>query len=123
MLTQRHVIIISRSLAAFTITVGGAFCLVSWWYIKFRLDEEIKVIPLMLLFTLHLGALTGLQASVGGILGMIVFNVLSLIAPIYLNVPFSPGYWICSLYIMLICAELLLLIFCLIKRKSSISTD
>ncbi len=90
---------------------------------KFRLDEDIAAIPLMLLFTLHLGTLTGLQASVGGILGMIVFTVLSLIAPIYLNVPFDPGYWMRLLYIMLICAELLLLILCLIKRRSSISID
>lgn len=121
---QRNILIFSRVLAGFIIIIGGSFCLTSWWYVRFKLGEEMTVIPVILLLTLHLiGAISGFRASVGGILGMIILTVLALIAPTCLNVPFRPSLSICLLYIVIIFAQLVLIIFCLANRRRSIAVN
>jgi hypothetical protein len=46
----------------------------------------------------------------GGILCMIVFTALSLIAPFFLNIPINPCLWLQFLYLVLIAAQIVLLI-------------
>lgn len=123
MLNQRHVKIISRIFAVFMIVLGG-FWLVSSWHFQSNQDIGIYVIPLLVLLCLHLiGAFAGFLSGVGGISGMIVFTVLSLIAPSFLNIPFRPGYYLNLFYFVFIGAQIVLLIFCMVVRSRSVSMN
>jgi heme/copper-type cytochrome/quinol oxidase subunit 4 len=124
MLTKRYITIFSRIFAGLLIALGTSLWLISWWYAEVRLGEELNAPLIIVLLTLHLiGALGGFRATVIGILIMIILTVLSLIAPVYLNIPFRPASWINFLYIMLICAQIVLLFFCFIKKERSDSMN
>ena len=121
---KRNIVIFSRILASLIIIIGGSFWLTSWWYVRFRLGEEMAVLPVIILLILHsIGAISGFRASVDGILCMIIFTVLALIAPTYLNVPFGPTFSIYLLYFGIIFAEFLLIAFCLANRRRPISKN
>jgi uncharacterized membrane protein YfcA len=120
MLNQRHVKILSRIFALLMITLGG-FWLFSSWHFQSSQDTEILVLLLLVLLCLHLiGAFAGFLSGVGGIFGMIVFTVLSLFAPSFLNIPFRPGYYLNFLYFVFISAQIVLFILCIVVRSRSV---
>lgn len=116
MSSKRSFIISSRVFVGLIIALGG-FYFVLWCEV---LNKGLKIptIVFLVLLSLHLiGALSAMRITLGGILTMIFFTVLSLIALYYLKFPLYPPRWLNLLYLILICAQLVMLGFYLIASR------
>lgn len=120
MRTLRKFIKISRIMTVFFLTGLGVLWLALWWYTKTKFDTELSISPFIILMGLNLiGAFSDYKNGLTGTLCMILFTVLSCIAPSFLAVPFLPGFWFIVFYILLISVGLVMLFYHVKVKKNS----
>ena len=101
---------VSRPLTIFFLTALGVFWLVLWCYFNTKFETELSILPFIILMGLNLiGAFSGYKTTLPRMLCMILFTVLSLIAPYFLNIPFYLSSWFFVIYILLIIIQLAML--------------
>ncbi|MDH3997543.1 MAG: hypothetical protein OET90_01775 [Desulfuromonadales bacterium] len=98
---------ILRILTVSILAVLGTYWLVGLLYAKSQYGIRLNIPPLIILLILHLiGVVSGCKKSLVGLSIMILFTFLSLIAPYFLAIPFTPSSWMLVSYLALIFLQL-----------------